>query len=297
MIDTVKIFLEQNAVIIAIIGPIIAFLALILTQRHRSQERIEKRAQREAEYRAQKMEVEQLKETIQHLQQKTKSDNTSSDKERISSEMIQEEKIMYVKFLYIIPERLPCSYEKYIRRLDQKVPIWTESVHYGFNRFNQINNDLEVVSSSKKGIVDLQVVYPWKTKRLSHSTRLLNPHMISERLSGSDIYMTVGTYCNGFREGEEDFAIMAEHPTKVGRLIIDFSSIPNLDLLFEKEPNAYRYSDPKQRKHTPIYGIQQVNKGVYSIEASNLEMGEIIELDFHINWDYLGQEGKLNGGE
>ena len=287
--DTILQILEKYGPLVgSFLGVLIAGLTLYFTQRHRSRQKREKDIEKEASNKSLQTRLSDLEKENQHLKNKldTKQEKFNSSK---SDELIQEEKVMYIKFLYIIPDNLPYAYIKKHKRTGQEIPVRTESLHFRFNKFNKINDNVEITDSSKFGTVDLNIIHPWSTKISTHASRKNNPHLISAKLSGSNLYMTSSSYVNGFIEGEEDYAIMAEYPTKIARLIADFSSIQNLSKLFEKEPNAYRYFDPKLKKETPLYGIQQISNGIYSIEARDLKLNEMIELDFHINWNYLNE--------
>lgn len=207
-----------------------------------------------------------------------------------TKELIQEEKVVYVRFQYIRPKDYPPVYLKKISRLNQEIPIHSELTLYRFNKFNK-ECEVEITDSSTEGVIDdLRVVYPWTPRFVTHKSRSNDPKEISRKVSGSDTYMTISTYCNGFQDGEEDYAIMAEYDTKTARLIVDFSSIPDLDQLFTKPPDAYRYFDPEKKKETPISGILQISPGVYMIEALNMKRTEIIELDFHVDWEHMSGE-------
>ncbi len=270
-------------------GVLIAGLTLFFTQRHRSQQQREKEIEKEASNKNLQARLSDLEKENLRLQNKLDS-NIKKTKVIEPDELIQEEKVMYIKFLYIIPDDSPYAYVKKHKRTGQEIEVRTESLHFRFNKFNKVNDNVEITDSSKFGIVDLNIIHPWTPKISSHASRKNNPHLISAKLSGSNLYMTSSSYVNGFTKGEEDYAIMAEYPTKIARLIADFSSIQNLSKLFEKEPNAYRYFDPKFKKETPLYGIQQISNGIYSIEARDLKPNEMIELDFHINWNYLNEK-------
>jgi hypothetical protein len=289
-------FLEKHRLLIASFsGVFIGALTLYLTQRHRNKEqKLKDKQQRskdiEKEAANQNL-VSRVDDLIRENQRlKNKIDLKGQDNKNVEAEeLIQEEKVMYIKFLYIIPDNLNHAYIKQHKRTGESIPVRTESLHFRFNKFNKVNDNVEITDSSKYGTVDLNIIHPWTPKLSTHPSRKNNPHLISAKLSGSDLFMTASSYVNGFTKGEEDYAIMAEYDTKIARLIADFSSIQNLDKLFEKEPNAYRYFDPKLKQETPLFGIQQISNGIYSIEARDLKPNEMIELDFHINWDYLNE--------
>lgn len=272
-------FLSKNYIqIISIVGVLTAVLTLFFSQRNRYRDRLDKKEKELDKQVILKLENEKLRTQLQEF-------NLGNLSKETSDVLIQEEKAMFVKFLYLLPQKSQPAYLKKIDRINEEIEIRTESTHYRVNRFNK-ETDITITDTSTNGIVDdMHVMLPWQPKSQSHKSRSINPKNISKRLSGSKTYVTISTYCNGFSEGEEDYAIMAERFTKTARLIIDFSSVPDLDKIFSKQPDAYRYFDHSNKKS--IYGILEVSSGVYLLEANNLEKNEIIELDFHINWNYL----------
>jgi|GEM_PF-5767650 len=282
--------IQQYGILLgSFLGVFIAGLTLYFTQRHRNRERREKAIEKEALNKSLQSRLSDLEKENERLLNKLDSPQEAAGTSE-PVELIQEEKVMYIKFLYIIPDHMPHAYIKKHKRTGQEIPVHTESLHFRFNKFNTINNNVEITDSSKYGTVDLNIIHPWTPKLPTHPSRKSNAQMVSAKLSGSNLYMTSSSYVNGFTKGEEDYAIMAEYPTQVARIIADFSSIQNLSALFEKEPNAYRYFDPKLKKETPLFGIQQISTGIYAIEARDLEPNEMIELDFHINWEYLNEK-------
>ncbi len=206
---------------------------------------------------------------------------------------LQEEKVMYVKFLNLTPKDSAPAYTRHVSRLNKDYEVWTESIHYRLNKFNKPWG-IEIEDSSTNGIVDsLNVIHPWKTRPYTHESRDNNERSISRKLKGSDTYSTVSTYLNGFLEGNSNYSIMAEFNTKKARLIIDFSTIPQFDNLFLSPPVASRFTD-YSRKHDGVllHGLSEVQKGVFVLEASDLKYGEMIDLEFKIDWEYLKKHNK-----
>lgn len=292
--------MENIKIICSIIGVIIAALTLYFTQKYRNRirgEKINEKKQKEREkyiqegvFRASaEKEIKALKREAKRLKAIIKDNNLNP---HLDVDLIQEEKILYVKFIHLIPDNVPPVYFKKIPRLQKTIPVRTETLSYKYNRFNKVNNSLTIRDSSF-GVVDLNVIKPWLSKIVDHPSSKQNEGEVSVNLSGSDTYLTASTYYNGIKyKDDEDYALKAEMFTKVARIVVDFSSLKNLDKIFVKEPNAYRFFDPDKKKDNPLKVIESIDKSIYSIEAKDLQMNEMIVLDFHIDWKYLREESK-----
>lgn len=227
-------------------------------------------------------ENEKLKKTInEELDEEAKNKALSKE-----TPLVQEEKAVYVKYIYIRRKTEPPVYQKYISRLGEYIDVHSEYLYYRFNKYNEKNNFVTIRDRSS-GVVDLNILFPWRELIFTDEPSKKIPGLISQDLRGADTYFTVTTYYNGFSENNEDIAMKMEMDTVSARLIADFSSILNLDKLFIKEPDVYRVST--EGKKTKILGLEKLNDGVYHINLSNLKKGEVVLLDFHVNWNYLDE--------
>ena len=81
-----------------------------------------------------------------------------------------------------------------------------------------------------------------------------------------------------------------EMDTSSARLIADFSSIVGFDKLFTKPPDVYINRVGVGKEKTKILGLEEINEGIYHIHKTNLKKGDVILLDFHVDWEYLNEK-------
>jgi hypothetical protein len=199
-----------------------------------------------------------------------------------SMPLLQEEKVVYVKYLYIRSEEAGPAYTKYVERIGKHIDVYSEYYYVRFNKLSKTGNSITVRDRSS-GVVDLTLIYPWKRLTFADEGSASISQVIAQDLEGRDTYFTASTYYNGFSEGNEDIGMKMEMDTTVARMIADFSSVVGFSSLFVSKPEAYRV-DTDQRR-TKLLGLEQIKPGVYHIEAQNLKKGEVVMLDFHVDWE------------
>jgi hypothetical protein len=198
--------------------------------------------------------------------------------------LVQEEKMVYIKYLYIRPTTGAPAYTKYIDRIKRHLDIYSEYYFVRFNKFSKARNSI-TIRDRTSGVVDLTLIYPWKRLSFADEGSATIPQVITQDLAGQDTYFTASTYYNGFSEGNEDVAIKMEMDTTVARMVADFSSVVGFESLFTREPEAYRIDTDQQK--TKLLGLEEHKPGVYHIEVHNLQKGEVVMLDFHVDWEHL----------
>lgn len=198
--------------------------------------------------------------------------------------LVQEVKMVYVKYLHIRPEKDDPVYKRFLNRLEETIDVHSEYHYYRFNKYSTENKAMTIVDRSS-GIVDQNVLYPWKKLTFTDKPSEKIKNVISQDIESSDTYFSATTYYNGFKEENEDIAMKMEMETLCARMVVDFSSIVGLSKLFAKEPDAYKIELDGTK--TQLLGLEKISDGVYHLVAHNLQKGESLELDFHVNWDYL----------
>lgn len=226
----------------------------------------------------------------QEYEQRFKKVKEEADSEGVrtsvdeSIPLVQEEKMVYVKYLYITPNDGTPVYTKYIDRIDENVDVYSEYYYVRFNKFSKSRNNI-TIRDRTSGVVDLTLIYPWRRLTFADEGSAKIRKVITQDLEGQDTYFTASTYYNGFSEGNEDISIRMEMDTTVARMVADFSSVVGFESLFTAEPDAYRINTNQQR--TRLLGLEQLKPAVYHIEVQNLKKGEVVMLDFHVDWNYL----------
>src|SRR5690606_21460998 len=177
--------------------------------------------------------------------------------------LIQEEKVVYVKYLYITPSYLPPQYIKHVERINEDVEVYSEHLYYRFNKFNRQDNQIVIKDTSSKGVVDLNIIYPWLGKVTSTSSSDIQRGVMDKTLRNSNIYLSMTSYYNSFIEGQEDIGMRMEYDTKSAKLIADFSSIPDHDKFFIKNPDGYVKMYEGDENPITYLGLKPIRNGVY----------------------------------
>lgn len=214
---------------------------------------------------------------------------SKSAMKKTQEDLIQEEKVVYVKYLYITPSYLPPQYIKYVERINEDVEVYSEHLYYRFNKFNREDNQIVIKDTSKYGVVDLNIIYPWLGKITSTSSSDIQRGVMDKTLRNSNIYLSMTSYYNSFIEGQEDIGMRMEYDTKSAKLIADFSSIPDHDKFFKRNPDGYIKKYEGDENPITYLGLKSIRHGVYVLQHENLKVDSKMELDFHVNWDYLKQ--------
>ena len=184
--------------------------------------------------------------------------------------LIQEIKMVYVKYLHIRKDSEDPVYKKHISRLEKDFDIHSEYHYYRFNKYNTKNNSI-LLTDSSTGIVDQNILFPWKKLAFTDIPSKKNKGIITQNVDSSDCYFSATTYYNGFKEGDEDIGMKMEMDTLKARLVADFSSIVGLEKLFIKEPDAYKIGLDERK--TKLLGLEKISAGVYHLTADNLKKG------------------------
>lgn len=198
--------------------------------------------------------------------------------------LVQEVKMVYIKYLHIRPPKEAPVYQKYINRLKETIDVHSEYHYYRFNKYSTHNNAMTITDRSS-GVVDQNILHPWKKLTFTDKPSEKIKGVISQDIEGNDTYFSATTYYNGFKEENEDIAMKMEMETLCARMVADFSSIVGLAKLFTEEPKAFKID--KDGTKTQLLGLEKLAEGIYHLVAYNLKKGESLELDFHVNWDYL----------
>lgn len=198
--------------------------------------------------------------------------------------LVQEAKTVYVKYLHIKSEKEDPVYTRYNDRLEENIDVYSEYHYYRFNKYNIKNNSIKLTDRSS-GIVDQNILYPWKKLTFTDLPSKKLKGFISQNVDSNDSYFSATTYYNGFCEGNEDIGMKVEMDTLEARIVVDFSSIIGLNKLFTKEPDAYKFELDGTK--TNLLGLEKIAEGVYHLVSYNLKKDESLFLDFHVDWNYL----------
>ena len=197
------------------------------------------------------------------------------------------QKLMYVKILHLSQMGAGKNpvYRRVVERLGgEEVPVFDEAVYYGLNIFSRQEQKYSTVFRSS-GIVDLRIGHPWKEKlEFPDKDAQVLRNIVRQTVKGpSNVYLTVSHHYNGLQPGHEDIGVRMDQDTQHARLVVDFSSIPNSQLLFRERPKAVLRTGNEEK---PI-GIIEYSPTIFSTAQNDLKEGQVLRIDFKIDWDWL----------
>lgn len=203
----------------------------------------------------------------------------------------QEFKYAYIKIVHLTRRGggNPPVYRAWVRRLDQAVDVYDEYHYFRLNIFRSPRESFACKDRSS-GVVDLQILHPWNEEgKLVFpdvgSGKL--PHQVEQTIQkNSNVFFTKSIYYNGLQEGNEDLAMRMEHDTREARLIVDFSSIPDCDVLVPM-PAAVECIGERQTE----ISARKLAPGIYSVSGTNVRKDTVLRLDFRFAWE--AAEGRL----
>lgn len=143
------------------------------------------------------------------------------------------------------------------------------------------------------GVVDLLCLYPWRDKlRYPDQGAAKDPHVVRQVFSDqeSNAYTLVTHAYNGLQVGSEDFAVRMPIDSAEGRLVVDLSSVPHVVAAMTEPPKAELRAQGGGENPRPQ--VFEYRRGIYTIEAKDLEKDDVLYLDFTVDWEQLCQHTK-----
>jgi hypothetical protein len=204
-----------------------------------------------------------------------------------SPDDLKASKVMYVKVLYLKrnePGQKPV-YQRVVKRLKgESVVVFDEEVYYSMSVFPREQERYSYTFRSS-GVVDLRTVHPW-VEHLRFADK--GDNLIEGRVSQtvdlpSNVYLVVSHHCNGLQPGDEDVAMRADFDTSYARLVVDFSSLPNIDSLFKERPTAKF----REGNSETLLGIEEYAPGIFSVTHKDIKKDSVLRIDFKIAWEKL----------
>ena len=176
-------------------------------------------------------------------------------------------------------------YKRHVKRLDKDVDVFSEVQCYRLNIFSREQKSMRF-SDRSSGVVDLQIFHPLQEELIFTDEKAANnPNSLTQRVDKkSRVYFSRATYLNGFQPNEEDMSMKMEKDTEEAILLVDFSSLPNFEQILKKDPVGFHISSGKKKSHIPVTPLQP---GIYSVKMEHLKEGDVIRMDFSINWGLL----------
>jgi hypothetical protein len=198
-------------------------------------------------------------------------------------------KVMYVKVIHLKREKAGQKpfYRRTIERLDgETVDVFDEEIYYSVTAFPGNEKHYSYTFRSS-GIVDPRTIHPWE-EHLSFADK--GAQRIKEVVSQlvdtpSNVYIVVSHHYNGLQLGHENVAMRADSDTSYGRLVVDFSSLPNVDSLFMERPKAKLREGNIERS----LGIEEFSSAIFSVAHDGMKKDSVLRIEFRIAWEKLPQ--------
>lgn len=197
------------------------------------------------------------------------------------------QKLAYIKILYLSKMEGGKNpiYHRTIERLgNEEVSVFDEFVFYSLNIYSQEHEQYSCEFRSS-GIIDLRIVHPWKEKLAfpDKDAQFQKGYMKQTINESSNVYYIVCHHYNGLQPGHEDIGMRMDEDTKYARLVVDFSSIPNSELIFKERPKAILRTENEEKS----IGIIEKKPSIYSTSQGDLKKGQFLRIDFKIDWEKL----------
>lgn len=189
----------------------------------------------------------------------------------------------YIKILYLSEEKEKPFYSRFIKRLNQKFPVYDEAVIFQLNSFSQQQEQCPCGFRSS-GIIDLRILHPWIETRFDAKEDEKAPHSEKHSIKKqSNAYLILCHAINNIQPGDdfENMAIEIKKDTKYARIVVDFSSLPIIE--FEEKPKAYI---TENNIKTPI-GLEEYSSNIYSATKNDLKKGQYLRIEWKVDWDKL----------
>lgn len=170
----------------------------------------------------------------------------------------------------------PAIYDKYIPRLKKKYAISSEYTTLKINRFDKKVSHFKSRDRTSGDAIEVNSFLPFKLglEDGDKKAKLIEPVIIGP----SNVYVLSGHIYNGFKPGDLDLGIKAEKHTKTARLIVDFSSIPNLNDILPLPPRLFYRCFKSDNEIGALNELHEVQIDNYEIIAFGIYIAEINDM-------------------
>jgi len=195
-------------------------------------------------------------------------------------------KFVYIKTysLSAMREGAPPVTHKFVKRLNREVAVFDEFHMFKLSIF-KTERKKHRVGDRSSGVVDMQILHPWQNVAFSDAGAAQKEDVIDQVIKKpSAVFFTRSMYYNGFQPGNEQFAIKMEQDTDEARIVMDFTSIQNIRKIIKGSPKGIiRKGDVEEE----AMAGETSEQGIYQIGASKLDEGDVLRVDFTIDWSQV----------
>ena len=206
----------------------------------------------------------------------------------IDEDYTQLEKIAYIKLIHIKERKEGATpvYMRFIPRLEKEVEVFDEAQFFRIIKYSKPLTEINIRDRSS-GIVDINILHPWQELEFTDYGSAQIENLVTQviDMSNSNVFCSAMYFINGFQKGNTDYMTQMEMKTKTGRLIIDFSSLPNHKNFIVGIPKGFKRVKGFDGDR-PIT-VEELRPGMYHIEGINLNKGDVIGLKFDIDWNKI----------
>lgn len=198
-------------------------------------------------------------------------------------------KLLHVRLICLRhrDENVHPFYFRQIPRLESEpIPVYDEAVYTIVHTFKEERQRFKWRFRSS-GVVDPRTIDPWIDKLVfSDQPASREKHLVEQTIKSPEprsTFIVESRMYNGFQPGNEDAGTQAEYDTEYVRLVVDLTSIPNIENALRSKPTAvFRVGETE----SPI-DVKEVTSTIFTVARRNMKQGQVIRMDFSIDWDAL----------
>jgi len=229
--------------------------------------------------------TELLREVEKSANELSISQNKDTQNNNLDEDYTQIEKIAYIKLIHIKERKEGNTpvYMRYIPRLEREVEVFDEAQFFRIIKYSKPLTEINVRDRSS-GIIDINILHPWQELEFTDYGSAQIEHLVTQviDMSNSNVFCSTMYFINGFQKGNTDYMTQMEMKTKTGRLIVDFSSLPNHKYFLTGIPKGFKRVKGFDGDR-PVT-VEELRPGMFHIESINLSKGDVIGLKFEIDW-------------
>ncbi|HLP64745.1 DUF4062 domain-containing protein [Flavobacterium sp.] len=201
-----------------------------------------------------------------------------------NKEVFLEAKTHYIKFVSYADKRTTPEplYKKHILRVDKDFDVWDEYITLTVNQLSHYVKDFQYYVRTDGDAVDFSTVLPFINKlHFSDVKSGLKDTVFNPTIDlPSNTFVNACSFINGFQDGNTDLGVKATYNTKVLRMLVDFTSIPNYNELFVLKQCVELSSN--QLEVDISDKVITIQDGVYLIEKHDVEKNTVLKFKFQL---------------
>lgn len=196
--------------------------------------------------------------------------------------------MVYSKFVYLKEKKRGAKpfYKKHFDRVNETIGIFDEVHGIRLIRFSKPFKEFSTRDRTS-GLATLNILQPWRDIEFVDYGAEQIPNVITQEIDmeNSNVFCSSGHFYNGFQDGHTDTMMKMEMKAEVARILVDFTSIPNHRNIFSNPPEGFRRV--RGKKEVRMLNVEIIEGGIYHLEATNLNKGDVIGIKFKLDWSKI----------